>query len=79
MTRTWISEKDRRWVMICDQLGCATRSEPFPAGRQPDLAIFAGKGWFIAKKFGDTCPACLASGVKPTAEPHSLSALTQGA
>ena len=68
MTRTWISEKDHRWVMMCDQLGCATRSEPFP--REPDLALFASRGWFIAAKFGDVCPHCLAKGTKPTAAPH---------
>lgn len=79
MTRTWISDSDQRWVMLCDQLECTTRSEPFPEGHQPDLSLFAERGWFIAKKFGDTCPQCLAAGVQPTAEAHSLSALMLGA
>lgn len=59
MTRSWISETDHRWVMLCDTNGCTTRSEPFPAGAQPDLEIFRKRGWFIAKKFGDMCPECL--------------------
>lgn len=65
MTRSWISAKDQRWVMLCDQAGCTTRSEPFPAGgTQPDLDIFRERGWFVAEKFGDLCPACLAAGLK---------------
>lgn len=57
MTRSWISDKDQRWVMRCDVVGCTTISEPFD--RQPDLALFAQRGWFIAEKFGDMCPKCL--------------------
>jgi hypothetical protein len=68
MTRQWISESDRRWVMVCDRDGGATQSEPFP--KQPDLALFAARGWFIAKSWGDICPTCLAAGVTPTAEPY---------
>jgi hypothetical protein len=68
VTRTWVGAKDDRWIMICDQIGCVTRSEPFPPGVQPPLEIFAERGWFIARKFGDVCPACLAAGVVPTVE-----------
>jgi hypothetical protein len=78
VTRTWVGRKDDRWIMICDQLGCTTRSEPFPPGRQPQLSIFADRGWFIARKFGDICPACLAQGVEPTAEAHSLNTVVTG-
>lgn len=66
MTREWVSEQDRRWVMVCDQDWCHTRSEPFPD--QPDLKIFQGLGWFVAKQWGDVCPACLAAGVEPRGE-----------
>lgn len=68
MTREWVSKKDHRWVMRCDQIGCATRSEPFP--KEPPLELFARRGWFIAAKFGDICPTCFAKGIKPTAAPH---------
>lgn len=68
MTREWVSEKDRRWVMRCDQNGCATRSEPFP--KSPPLEEFQRRGWFVAAKWGDICPACLAKGVEPTAAPY---------
>lgn len=68
MTREWVSEQDHRWVMVCDQAGCETRSEAFP--NQPDLGIFQGRGWFIAKKWGDVCPSCLASGAEPTGPAH---------
>lgn len=71
MTREWVSEQDRRWVMVCDQDGCATRSEPFP--KQPDLETFQDRGWFIAMKSGDICPACLARGIEPKGEPHGQS------
>lgn len=54
--RQWVSETDHRWVMACDVRDCPVTSEPFPAGRQPDLSIFAERGWFIAKKSGDMCP-----------------------
>lgn len=61
---------DKRWVMRCDQDGCETASEP--SARQPELWQFAAQGWFIAKEFGDVCPPCLTSGVKPTAQPHRV-------
>lgn len=76
MTRQWaddrLTESKTRpaWVMVCDQKGCTTTSEEFPT--QPDLEIFAGRGWFIAQKYGDICPACLAKGVRPTVEPHRV-------
>lgn len=66
MTRTWISDTDHRWVMLCDQQGCATRSDPFP--KEPRLEIFRAQGWFVARRFGDICPACLAAGVTPTGD-----------
>lgn len=75
MTRQWVSDTDRDWVMVCDQGGCTTRSEPFP--KQPPLDMFRERGWFIAKLFGDICPTCLARGVQPAAkvEPHRVMAL----
>lgn len=60
--------KDGLWSMICDLKGCGTRSEGFP--EQPPLDLFQERGWFIAAKSGDICPACLAKGVRPTAEPY---------
>lgn len=68
MTREWVSTTDQRWVMACDQIGCRTRSEPFP--EQPNLALFQARGWFVAQPWGDICPACLARGVRPTARPY---------
>lgn len=68
MTREWTNERDRDWVMRCDESGCTTTSEPF--SKQPDLELFMDRGWFIAKKFGDVCPACLAKGVQPRVEPY---------
>ncbi|MCC3333559.1 hypothetical protein [Nocardia abscessus] len=67
MTRQWISEKNHDWVMVCDQPGCPTTSEPFPTS--PPLELFQKRGWFTAKLFGDICPACLAKGVQPKGEP----------
>ncbi|AHH16563.1 hypothetical protein NONO_c17630 [Nocardia nova SH22a] len=74
MTRTWVSDTDRRWVMKCDQSGCATRSEEFP--REPPLAEFQNRGWFIAKLWGDICPDCLARGVRPTAKVEPYRGIT---
>lgn len=68
MTRSW--DEDEQWRMYCDERGCGTRSEQFPT--QPPLELFAERGWFIAKKFGDVCPACLAKGVRSTVDAHSL-------
>lgn len=56
--RTWISDTDPRWVMRCDVPGCPATSEAFD--REPPLTLFADRGWFIAPKSGDMCPACLA-------------------
>lgn len=68
MTRS--HDEVKKWRMFCDNDRCSTRSESFD--REPPLSLFAERGWFIAKLFGDLCPTCLADGVKPTAEPHSL-------
>lgn len=62
MTRERVHEGSP-WVMRCDRPDCTTTSEPFPT--QPDLAIFADLGWFIAKRWGDRCPACVAAGLMP--------------
>lgn len=63
MTREWIDERTRQWVMRCDQKGCTTRSETFPT--QPDLELFRDRGWYVAKVYGDVCPTCLAKGIVP--------------
>ncbi|MBF5002367.1 hypothetical protein IRT45_35205 [Nocardia sp. BSTN01] len=63
MTRRWVSDNDRNWVMVCDRSGCSTHSEPFP--QQPPLDMFQERGWFIAKLFGDLCPTCLEQGARP--------------
>lgn len=63
MTRT--HNDQQQWVMLCDQIGCPTRSEAFP--KEPPLELFRDRGWFIARTFGDICPACLAKGVRPSA------------
>lgn len=62
--------KSGLWAMVCDQDGCTTRSEDHP--RQPELEVFQERGWFIARLWGDICPACLAKGVrpKPNVEPY---------
>lgn len=75
MGRRWVDDRaafplDRRWIMCCDQPGCATKSAP--TTQQPPLEQFAADGWFIAKTFGDICPACLTAGTTPTSTPHSL-------
>ncbi|MGW4720842.1 hypothetical protein [Nocardia sp. NPDC004260] len=75
MTRQWISKKNQNWVMVCDQDGCTSKSEPFP--NQPDLGIFQGRGWFVANLFGDICPACLAKGVQPKGEPWRRKAVSR--
>ncbi len=67
MTRHWVSDSDRRWVMACDETGCKSKSEPFT--RQPPLEMFLDRGWFVARHFGDVCPSCLARGVRPSVEP----------
>lgn len=69
MTRQWSTANGPDWVMVCDELGCTTKSEVFPK-RQPELELFQERGWFIAAKFGDICPACLAKGAKPTVKPY---------
>jgi hypothetical protein len=63
MSREWISRKDRRWQMRCDLDGCSTRSEAFD--RAPELAVFVERGWFVASKYGDRCPQCVAAGLLP--------------
>jgi hypothetical protein len=59
MSRQFVSKKDHRWVMRCDQCGHASRA----AAAQADLPLeaFAQAGWFIAKLFGDQCPTCVAT------------------
>lgn len=73
MTRQHVSDTDLQWVMVCDQLGCTTTSEPFPAS--PRLELFQERGWFIADDFGDVCPSCLAKGVVPTDQPYQPKAV----
>jgi hypothetical protein len=70
MTRRHVSDTDTRWVMVCDVPRCRTWSEPF--SRPPALEIFQDRGWFVAKRYGDVCPACLSSGHKPTADPYQV-------
>ncbi|MET8430109.1 hypothetical protein [Nocardia sp. NPDC004860] len=68
MTREWIDEDIPEWVMRCDEIGCPTTSEAFP--KEPPLDWFMDRGWFIAEKFGDECPMCLAKGIQPKVEPY---------
>lgn len=77
MSREWVDDakllpKDKRWVMRCDRYTdgkrCPTQSEPFV--QQPPLASFAALGWFIAEKWGDICPTCLAAGYHPKSAPY---------
>jgi len=71
VTRTRISRKDPRWVMECDREKCTTRSEPFDT--QPDLSIFANRGWFVAASYGDRCPECVGLGLlSETAQPSQV-------
>jgi hypothetical protein len=76
VTREWVDDMkrkpvDKRWVMRCDvrKSGSGTRctTESEPAANQGDLppSMFRDQGWFIAIRFGDICPSCLASGVVP--------------
>lgn len=63
-------DKSGLWAFVCDQHGCDTRSERFPG--QPELEVFQERGWFVARLWGDICPACLAKGIrpKPNVEPY---------
>lgn len=82
MTRRWVDDhkkkpRDKRWVMHCDYGDgahgadrCTTQSEPFVW--QPPLELFIERGWFIAKVFGDRCPACVALGRHEGIEPSRL-------
>lgn len=60
------------WRMYCDQPACDEASDTRPTEHHLPLSEFAAAGWFVAKVYGDTCPRCLAAGVKPTGEPHPL-------
>ncbi len=76
MTREWVSERDRNWVMRCDRIGCGTRSETFPAS--PPLELFRDRGWFIGWPSGDRCPACLEAGLVSTAKPFRFARPGEG-
>lgn len=58
MSRSWVSQTDRRWYMRCDQKDCTTRSEVRLAPEGLDLRAFADAGWYIGQKI-DLCPACV--------------------
>lgn len=83
MTRQWVDDHlaepvDKRYVMRCDygsagragEQRCTTASEPFV--QQPPLDLFVARGWFIAAKFGDHCPVCVALGRHEGIEPSKL-------
>jgi hypothetical protein len=57
------------WRLFCDREGCDASSETRPTQHHLPLREFADAGWFIARLWGDTCPRCLAAGVKPTGAP----------
>jgi len=76
VTREWVDDMkkkpvDKRWVMRCDvnQFGtskrCTTQCEQQPNQSDLPASLFIGQGWFMAARYGDICPACLASGVVP--------------
>jgi hypothetical protein len=57
MSREWISKKDQRWVMCCNQ--CDHRTEPRATQNDLPLEEFAQAGWFVAKLYGEWCPNCV--------------------
>lgn len=64
MSRVWAEEHKREglkppWRMVCDRLGCSTRTEPRPTENDLPLEEFAQAGWFIASVHGDRCPECV--------------------
>lgn len=67
MSQNWISRHDQRWQMVCDMSGCPTALEPTRERRA--LLDLAADGWFIARRFGDACPMCVAEG-RVTAQPE---------
>lgn len=57
MTRT--HAKKPAWTWVCDECG----REEFIARMQqelPSMEDMRKLGWFIADKFGDLCPKCIA-------------------
>lgn len=76
---TWVDDRkkkpvDKRWVMRCDGTpggrACSAVSEPFAS--QPDLRVFRDRGWFIAERSGDLCPACREAGLAMGVIPHQV-------
>ncbi len=54
--------RGRSWWFECDTWPASpecTRLGPFPTQRAIPLAPMAGLGWFVARMWGDCCPACV--------------------
>ena len=47
------------WVMVCDQADCKTRSDVRQKQADLPLVEFVDAGWFVARTYGDYCPACV--------------------
>lgn len=58
MSRSWVSQKDHRWVMLCDEPSCTTRSDARLTQDDHNLADYARKGWWIGLAV-DACPSCV--------------------
>lgn len=53
------------WRWSCDRDGCTTHTDPVPKHALPKPEQMQEDGWFIAKLWGDRCPACVAAGQVP--------------
>lgn len=77
MTRAPIDTKDHystwTWRWICDRIGCKT-VDTITASKHklPSVEEMVARGWFVAKVWGDRCPACVAAGLVGDTEPHPM-------
>jgi hypothetical protein len=61
---TWL------WHWVCDRIGCKTQDPTTTLKRGlPSPEDMQARGWFVAQKWGDRCPACVAAGEIPDVEP----------
>lgn len=59
MSRQWVSDKNRKWVMVCDTERCTTQSDIRRHESELPLEEFALAGWYIGHGYGDKCPKCV--------------------
>lgn len=62
MTRAPLSTEGHastwEWQWLCDQDGCGAHTPPVHRDALPTPGQLQASGWFIAKLWGDRCPAC---------------------